>query len=399
MSHLRFNLSAAILGVLLLCVPGSACLWDYDTLKMERQRFPSTLELITGKFLRHTPEFYAWRIADRLQRIKDYPDDLAVYDDLAGAYDKTGQHDRAIEIMLTKAAKKSGVYETEANLGTFYIHAGQLEKGLEHIRDAIRINPNAHFGREKYQAYLVEYILLRRKDGSSLLPLKRADPEQKVQYRTFDAFLQGKQNNEPLDDSQRQAAIKGILGMMRFGKHDSPVLLEVLGNLLHKEAVFDDPKSDAKQLAARAYLKASYEVSDASAKSAYREMTRLTLVMQSEGRGVGRSLPVADLESDFQAELADAKQWYAEVQQNELAWIKEGKNPEKEFDRVYYQEPSIFGAPEPENSPPIAYKALAAGVLVLILVVFIGCRIRARKRQYSETLRRAEDARIEADST
>lgn len=35
-----------------------ACLWDYDTLAMERSRFPSTLELITGKFLRHSPEFY-----------------------------------------------------------------------------------------------------------------------------------------------------------------------------------------------------------------------------------------------------------------------------------------------------------------------------------------------------
>ncbi len=40
----------------LLC----ACLWDTDTLQMERQRFPDALELITGKFLRHSREFYDW---------------------------------------------------------------------------------------------------------------------------------------------------------------------------------------------------------------------------------------------------------------------------------------------------------------------------------------------------
>ncbi|MGH6644977.1 MAG: hypothetical protein ACRED3_20010, partial [Bradyrhizobium sp.] len=46
-----------------------ACLWDSDTLKQERSRFPTTLELITGKFLRHSPEFYKWRIEDRQARI------------------------------------------------------------------------------------------------------------------------------------------------------------------------------------------------------------------------------------------------------------------------------------------------------------------------------------------
>jgi hypothetical protein len=48
--------------VLSLPAVAVACLWDVDTLRMERSRFPSVLELITGKFLRHSPEFYRWRI-------------------------------------------------------------------------------------------------------------------------------------------------------------------------------------------------------------------------------------------------------------------------------------------------------------------------------------------------
>ena len=58
---------AWVIGLLLLALtaPAAACLWDADTLPMERTLFPSVLELITGKFLRHSPEFYRWRVRDR----------------------------------------------------------------------------------------------------------------------------------------------------------------------------------------------------------------------------------------------------------------------------------------------------------------------------------------------
>src|SRR5262249_53360047 len=155
------------LALAALFVPSAAlaCLWDYDTLMMERSRFPDTLELITGKFLRHSPEFYEWRIRDRLGKLQSDPENLAYYDDLAVAYEKTGQRDKAIETMRAKDYKRPGLYETEANLGTFHIHAGRLEEGLEHIGRALRINPDAHFGREKYQRLLVEYVLDRRRQG------------------------------------------------------------------------------------------------------------------------------------------------------------------------------------------------------------------------------------------
>lgn len=55
--------------VLLITAPVLACLWDYDTLAEERRQFPSALELMTGKFLRHSPEFYEWRIADREKKM------------------------------------------------------------------------------------------------------------------------------------------------------------------------------------------------------------------------------------------------------------------------------------------------------------------------------------------
>jgi len=333
MSNYRLHLALAFAAMFLASF-AFGCMWDSDTLLQERSRFPDTLELITGKFLRHSVDFYQWRIRDRLQKISNDPYDLASYDDLAVAYDKTGQHQQAIDTMLEKDKRKPGLYETEANLGTFYIHAGQLEKGLEHIGRAIEINPDAHFGREKYQKLFVEYVLSRRQDGKTPQPLGSPDRD-----TDFTAFLLQIHKKDRLDEVEANAAIKGILGMMRFGNYESPVLLEALGNLLGSQKIH---YQDAKRLAARAYLKASYMASNETAKQQYRGMAKEVLTMQLPTPvSFYQGLPLEDLEVSFRQELAEAKQWYDSVREDELAWIRDGKDPEVEFVRKYYQDPQV----------------------------------------------------------
>lgn len=250
-----------------------ACAWDYDTLRQERSRVPDTLEIITGKFLRHSTEFYEWRIRDRQQKLATDPDNLPYYDDLAVAFDKTGQHDKAIKTILKKDKIKPGLYETEANLGTFLFHAGRFQESVVRIDAAIHINPDAHFGREKYQLSLTKYVLKHGKGKK--LPVADSPPEFEQRGFGFAAFLTTS-NNPFLSESERLSAIKGVSGMMRFARHDSPLLLEVLANLL-----VDAPKEsagyDAKRLAARSYLKASYEVKDDVWRSSYRELARWVL--------------------------------------------------------------------------------------------------------------------------
>jgi tetratricopeptide (TPR) repeat protein len=327
-----------LLGLLLLPAALSACLWDLDTLEMERSRFPSTLELISGKFLRHSPEFYNWRIQDRQAKLYLEPDNLAYYDDLAVAYDKTGQHDKAIETILKKEAKKPGLYETYANLGTFYIHSGQLEKGVEYIGKAMKINPDAHFGREEYQKYVVEYVLSRSKGGKPKLPLTRARSGS-AEPADFYEFLAQRKDQTRLNEEELKAAVKGVLGMMKFGKHDAPVLLEVLGNLLGDRR--SGNRLDAKLLAARAYLKASYEVTDEGERDAYRKMAAEVRVMQTRDNGYYDSIPLEEIEADFQKELADAHQWYADLRERELKWVRESADPEAAFAQLYREEPKV----------------------------------------------------------
>ncbi|TWT56476.1 hypothetical protein [Allorhodopirellula solitaria] len=111
-------------GAVILPLP-LACLWDYDTLAVERTEFPGIHEMIVGQFARHSPAYYRWRIADRSampfeQRTPEVEDDIAV------AHEKLGDHDTAIRITNEKIERwpVTGRYQSEANLATFLIHAG-----------------------------------------------------------------------------------------------------------------------------------------------------------------------------------------------------------------------------------------------------------------------------------
>ena len=91
----------AVLLLLLSVTTAHACIWDRDTLAMERARFPEVNELIVGYFARHSPAYYQWRL-DQIKAIPVEQRKPADYDDLGASYDKLGRHDDAIATMLEK---------------------------------------------------------------------------------------------------------------------------------------------------------------------------------------------------------------------------------------------------------------------------------------------------------
>ncbi len=357
-------LMLSICFVGLLVRTAGACLWDTDTLEQERSRFPSVLELITGKFLRHTPEFYEWRIRDRLRQLKDQPNKAWLADDLAVAYDKTEQQDKAIAVMLDVEKKTPGRYETAANLGTFYIHSGRLEEGLKQIERAIKINPHAHFGREIYQKLLVEYLLECRKGGQLPVPLSMAPAENGARgfalyvwrRKGGDRSWPGSLNFETTKNfhAEMDRAQTGVLGMMRFGHHDSPLLLEALGDLLGA----GEAERDANWLAARAYLKASQGAKTEAARTAFRTLAIDRLQMQFPGTDAQDKLN--SVEEQLKQELKDAETWYDQVRTDELAWIQQGKNVDVQFAQKYYTEPQV--AQERKSPRPSLVEALSSSV-------------------------------------
>ena len=330
-----------------------ACLWDEDTIEMERQHFPSVIELISGKFLRHSPEFYYWRIKDRKEKLNKFPDSLSLYDDLAVSYSKTGAHKKAIEVILKKDRIKPDEYETYANLGTFFLHDGQFQKGVGLIAKAIDINPQAHFGREIYQKYLAEYVLSKMHDGKISLPLDPTFPSNSFDYyggleksNNFYNYLIRKYASKPgntLENSdytlpyrELEKAVIGIMGMMKFGNHTSPILLEALGDLLLNKG--DD--NGARHLAARAYLRASYQVDDEQAEKIYRKKVEYTIQHQVT-KEKGGSFSVHALEKLLKEEIKEGDRFYKKIKNDEIKWINSDKDPELAFAEKYYYEPKI----------------------------------------------------------
>lgn len=338
--------------------PALACMWDYDTIRMERERFPYAQELISGHFLRHSDSYYEWRISDR-SRKSPYERTPADYDDLAVAYDKLGEHEKAIETIQEKRTRwpEEHLYETEANLGTFLIHAGRLEEGLPHIERAIAINPDAHFGREVYQKLLVEYVIEKRAAGVSL-PLNEKFGTGPMGFAAF--VLKQQKTDHKNQDAELRKATKGVLGMMRFGNYRSPILLEALGDLL----VAVDWQEDSKMLAARSYLKASYEAPEESAQTHYRERAKEVLEMQ-----VARNLQ--QVEAELKREIEQATVFYHQIETDENQWAASGKNLDQMYGQKYYTEPTL--EVDHANYPPsLESRIITALIFLAVGVVAVG---------------------------
>ncbi|MEZ6243839.1 MAG: hypothetical protein R3B57_12445 [Phycisphaerales bacterium] len=178
--------SVALAGLFLAfaCPPGerrNACLWDEDTLRTEAAGLPGVAEIIVGRFDRFPDLYYEMRLTRVTPLIESDPDQLEAYDDAGVACDRLGRDDEAIEWMAQKLAaierlEASGEdvsehrYRYLANLGTFHVHRwvrgggdrgdmSDLEQARDLIAEAIELNPDAHFGRERYQLLAIKWLL------------------------------------------------------------------------------------------------------------------------------------------------------------------------------------------------------------------------------------------------
>jgi len=181
MKRTLHNAAAAfVLLSILVLQSANACLWDRDTLAMEAENFPGLTEIITGRFDRFPPLYYEMRLERVSKELESNPDNLGLYDDAGVACDRLGRPDEAIEWMAKKRAMLDTLaplggnlsnheYRYLANLGTFHIHRWlkngadrsdmfDVERSRELIAAAIELNPDAHFGRERYQLLAIEWI-------------------------------------------------------------------------------------------------------------------------------------------------------------------------------------------------------------------------------------------------
>ena len=223
---MRQPLVILVLNFLLLITSANACIWDRDTLRIEADAKPDILETTTGRFPRFPDRYYEMRLERVSEELNQKPDALDLYDDAGAAADRLGNGKAAIEWMRKKKAilEKQNIpdtaehtYRYHANLGTFLFHhwirsgasddqIDMAKEGRDHIANAIELNPNAHFGREKFQLMAMDWII--EKDQQSF------------------SFIDGYQDD--LD-----SAIEGVSGLIRLGNGwNSPDVFLALNTLL-----------------------------------------------------------------------------------------------------------------------------------------------------------------------
>ena len=178
-----------------------ACLWDRDTLAAEAKGLHTLVHAIIGWYDTYPPQYYQMRLSRIEKEIKTSPDDLNLYDDAAVAANRLHRYRTAIKWMkkkyhrmilitrttraakATKSKEQTAVfrpptnakvthddwYRYYANFGTFCAHA-YLAKPKERPRKlihyarrqiarALEINPQAHFGRERYQLRAIDWLI------------------------------------------------------------------------------------------------------------------------------------------------------------------------------------------------------------------------------------------------
>ncbi len=233
-------LSAVVLGVLSVITPMSepqrtnGCLWDYDTLAAEAKGLPGITEIITGRFDRFPPLYYEMRLDRVSEKVLTTPDDLELYDNAGVACDRLKRSDEAIEWMAMKRVvldrmidQGQDVSEHEyrylANLGTFHIHRwlingadrtdfSDVDIARQLIGDAIRLNPDAHFGREKYQLLAIEWIRSRTEDQFIFFSIPFSMDDRTEIRGPNSEIIQSL-----LADGTSDDAIKGYSGLISLG--------------------------------------------------------------------------------------------------------------------------------------------------------------------------------------
>ncbi|CAN5627787.1 hypothetical protein BH23PLA1_BH23PLA1_20900 [soil metagenome] len=214
---------------LLLGLPLSvaACLWDRDTPAEEARGMPEVVAVLTGRFERNPPLYYEMRLGRVAAHLQSHPDDLAAYDDAGVACDRLGLGDEAISWMQRKRAELEKLdasrpevqeqrYRYHANFGTFLVHRwarqgadrtriDEVEAARDEIARALESNPDAHFGREKYQLQAMDWIVDPPKvEGSQHLP--------NLLGWSFDDIY-----GELTDPEEADDAVRGFAGLIVLG--------------------------------------------------------------------------------------------------------------------------------------------------------------------------------------
>ena len=382
--------------VLVLASTALACLWDRDTPQDEAIGIPEVVAVLTGRFERNPPLYYEMRLTRVRERLQDHPEELAAYDDAGVACDRLGRSDEAVSWMeqkrrqmetreLPESERREQLYRYHANLGTFIVHRwfrngadrtklAEVEDARRHIAGAIAINPGAHFGREKYQLRILDWILQPWEMSASEKQTRDELPNL-LGWSFQDIYGE---NTEP---GEAREAVQGLAGLVVLGNAwESVDVFHALNVALQRDSIgFERGREGGRNtLAYFAWLRCR-ELIDSGRRS--------ILPGAPTGKSLKAMLPAPDfdkpellLDGEFARLRAEADAWHVARTEFMLGRLKTERHPDTDPD--FWD--GYVATPAPKlaaQSVPGAYqarvesirrKSLAIFVIVLLLIAGFG---------------------------
>lgn len=371
-------------AVLLIGLESSAlaCLWDRDTPADEASGMSEVVAVLTGRFQRNPPLYYKMRLARVARHLRSHPGDLDAYDDAGVACDRLGLSDDAISWMNRKRVELSKLdaspdevrehlYRYHANLGTFLVHRwisqgadrsriDEVKSACDEIAKALEINPDAHYGREKYQLQVLEWIVdPPQSDDAQYLP-------NLLGWSFQDIYGQYTEPEEAKD------AVRGLAGLVVLGNAwESVDIFHALNVALQRNSTgfSRDRNGGRNSLAYFAWLRC-IELVDSGRGS--------LLPDAPSGENLKALLPRPDfvnpellLDPAYEQLRAEAETWHAERAAFMLQRLHAGRHPDT--DPSFWDGYTTRPAPElPSMSVPDAYNAWQERLKTWVWLVVIG---------------------------
>lgn len=359
-----------------------ACLWDRDTPREEAIGMPEVVAVLTGRFERNPPKYYEMRLARIERQLRNDPIDLAAYDDAGVACDRLGMSEEAIEWMARKRLElnkrdpshpeiREQLYRYHANLGTFMVHRwirqgadrmniDELKLACDEIVKALEINPNAHFGREKYQLKAMRWLI---------------DPPQIDSFQPLPNLLGwsfGDMYGEITEPEEAAEAVRGLAGLIVLGNAwESVDIFHALNIALQRDSVGFSRGRDGgrNSLAYFAWLRCNELVDSGRGSLLPGAPTGNILkeLLPQPGFVNGELL----LDPAFKRLRGEAEEWHQARVSFLSRRLEEGRHPDT--DPNFWEGFIATPAPElPSISLPEAYDAWQGRRIMLVWCVIVG---------------------------
>lgn len=386
---------------------GRACLWDSDTLREEAEGYAEIINAIVGRFPRNPPAYYEARLTIVADRLKKNPHELEAFDDAGVACDRLGRGEEALEWMARKKVlldrmpdgieKKTHLYQCHANFGTFIVHewirkgarkedVAKGEEAAGHILQALEINPVAHFGRERAQLRVMEWLILQKGGKVPELELELGDPAPEYVPSDFELIFKTKPllpyhlhiivSRSEYPGETAGALAQGLAGMVALGNAWESV--DIFSAISAMSA--HDREDRRSSVAFLAYLRTK-ELTKAKKSSLATEPPASSDSADPQTYDPNLMLKeTGHLEDWYREARQAADEWQAARAKFILAQLSIGRHPDTDPDfwKGFSDEPKLPAMPgAPSGTGAAAVRAmwfaLFAGVVITFAVLTVVC--------------------------